>query len=554
MRIFAVENDSNDATIELDQVAVYWAKYYYDAQADSMQPKNASTETISFTWSITEWSWVSVDLPLRRQANWDCEITLKFKFTYKEWKSTYKRQYGKLYVDMNWWPQAKHRMTTADGTKSEWDSNYYYTYLPLRDRKLVDVWSYSYSSSYWIKGVTFQALYKWTSYWIEQELWNFKIIYDFVQDMGWESDPSMDIIWMIVWNEQIYMIGNLDWNGYIIPCDLTWGRWTPYIAYGCEFKWVTNIDYLLYLVWKDRWISQLWVYNGHELVPILWGNRLSGNVDIIGVDEQYNFDWRIVEYRGNLVLTTTDNRVFEYGQTYGWKWWAFILELPTDWTITGLKTKWNNLILDYSATELWVTNNLSITYQDDVAIKTYNDEWEAVYPIVLWNHLLEKEESDLYASYILPSSECSLEFWGMANHYHFWTFKSNQNETLDPAVDYKLKWATGTYKLKFIEKNGWWYTFRLEWNLPAQTGGWKIITNSTWGEILPYTEFHHFRKIWTITASGYTEWEFRFHNLNNKLELPKSHSLQIMVKWEWTTSATAELFALDLVANQRERW
>jgi hypothetical protein len=58
-------------------------------------------------------------------------------------------------------------------------------------------------------------------------------------------------------------------------------------------------------------------------------------------------------------------------------------------------------------------------------MKNYNIEWEATYPIVIGNHLLEKEESDLYVSYILPSEDTSLEFWGMANHYHFWTFKTN---------------------------------------------------------------------------------------------------------------------------------
>jgi hypothetical protein len=42
--------------------------------------------------------------------------------------------------------------------------------------------------------------------------------------------------------------------------------------------------------------------------------------------------------------------------------------------------------------------------------------------------------------------------------------------------------------------------------------------------------------------------------LNNKLELPKTHSLQIMVKGTWTAEASPELFTVDLIANQRERW
>ena len=358
----------------------------------------------------------------------------------------------------------------------------------------------------------------------------------------------MDVVGIMIWNEQVYMIWNLNWDWYIIPCDLSWGRWTPYIAYWCTFRGVTNIDYLMYLVWEDRGISQLWVYNWQELVPLLWWKQEIWYTDLVGVDEQYKFDWKMVEYRWNLVLATTDWRIFEYGQTYWGKWGAFIHEV--DWEIKELKADGNDLIVKY-------TNNntdYTITYQDDTPYKNYNLEWSATYPIVLGNHLLEKEESDLYASYILPSADTSLEFWGMANHYHFWTFTSGDNVTLDPEESYKIKWATWDYELKFVERNGNQYTFRLEWDLPIQTTNEMKITDSEDTVVINYSEFNHFRKIWEITTDKYCEWEFRFHNLNNQLELPKSHSLQIMVKGKGTVNYTPELFALDLVANQRDRW
>ena len=80
------------------------------------------------------------------------------------------------------------------------------------------------------------------------------------------------------------------------------------------------------------------------------------------------------------------------------------------------------------------------------------------------------------------------------------------------------------------------------------------ITDTEWTELITYSDYNHFRKIGEITTTAYQEWEFRFHNLNNKLELPKSHSLQIMVKGKGTVNHTPELFAVDLVANQRDRW
>ena len=550
IRIFATENASNDATISLATVTCYKRKYYYDAQLDWMTAGSyAASETITFTWDITTWSWVTIEVPTPSY------IELKFNFTQKPWASTYKWQYGRLYIDMNWWPDEWAMMKLSDGTKSDWDCNYYYTYLPIRDRKLVSVWDYGYSESFWMKGTSFQPLYKWTSSWLDVG-WDKKLVYDFVTDMGWETDVSMDIVDMMIWNEQVYMIGNMDWNWYIIPCDLTWWRWTPYIAYGCEFKWVVNIDYLMYLVWEDRGVSQLWVYNGQELVSIIWGTEEKNTRNLIENIEQYRFDWKMVNYRKNLILSTEDNRIFAYWQTYGGKGGVFIHELP--WTITDLKATRDDLTVDYTVTVNNVTTKYSTKYQDDTPIRNYNTEWEATYPIVIGNHLLEKEESDLFCSYILPSSDTSLEFWGMANHYHFWTFKTDWSFTPTVWSQWMIDGTDFNYHFEFVEKNWKYLTFKLVWDLPAMTGQetMRLTEYLTMQEptYIWYTEFNHFRKIWEITTTEYKEWEFRFHNLNNKLELPKSHSLQIMVRGKGNQTYTPELFALDLVANQRDRW
>lgn len=550
IKVYAENNSSDDTTISLSQVRLFpptW--YYYDAQLDSITTAAVRWNYIDlpFSWDITEG--ILLEIPAF-PTYWSYSLVrLTFTCIKKEWASTYGWQHGKLYININ--NPADNYYMEIDGEKSDWDYNEYYSYLPIRERKLVSVWDYGYSESFWMKGTSFQPLYKWTWNWVNVN-WEKKIRYDFISDMWWESDVSMDVIGMMIWNEQVYMIWNLDWNWYIIPCDLTWGRWTPFIAYGCEFKWVTNIDYLMYLVWEDREISQLWVYNGQELVGILWGTEEKNTKNLIKNEEQYKFDWKMVEYRDDLVLSTSDNRIFAYWQTFWGKGWAFIHQLP--WAVTNMKANWKDLVVEYSVTSNNVTTKYITTLQDDTPIKNYNSEWMAEYPIILWNHLLEKEESDLFVSYILPSAETSLEFWGMANHYHFWTFTSEDDYTFDWELSYKLKWATWDYELKFIEKNENQYTFRLVWDLPVQTTNEMKITDTEWVELISYSDFNHFRKIWEITTTEYKEWEFRFHNLNNKLELPKSHSLQIMVIGKGDQNYTPELFALDLVANQRDRW
>ena len=537
IKVYAEQNVSSNTNITLDSITWYKKKYYYDPQQDGMVSALDELTTLP----LPEWDIKTAPVLIQIPASpydWESQIRLNFKYTKVDPSNNYWWT-GTLYVDMNL-PTEWHRISWYEN----WDYNEYYSYLSVdENRHLEEVWEY-----YWMPWLSFQTLYTWQD--TRTKVANSKKVerYDFVAYMWWESDVSMDVIWMIVWNEAVYMVGNMNWNWYIIPCDLSWGRWTPYIAYGCEFKGVTNIDYLMYLVWDDRWVSQLWAYNWQELVAILWWSEEKDTKNLVDTAEQYKFDWKMVNYRKDLILSTSDNRIFAYWQTYWGKWGVFIHQLP--WTITKIVSKDKDLVVEYEVSSTKYTTTL----QDDTPIKYYNTEWMAEYPIVLGNHLLEKEESDLYASYILPNSSCKLEFWGMANHYHFRTFKSSDNYTFDSTKSYKMKWCTGTYSLKYIEKNGDEYTFRLEGDLPVQTTNDMKITDTEWTELITYTEYNHFRKIGEITTAGYQEWEFRFHNLNNKLELPRSYSLQIMVKGKGTTNYTPELFAVDLVANQRDRW
>lgn len=525
-------NYSTEWTLTISSLSYTKPKYWYNAEISGMEWIFWSYENLPITdqLDVPTSKTAHIDIPMSPDR-WTTFLEIWFTVNPPSWSTDYTWSAWEVDISVSGY-------------------NYYYNYLSIDDsRYLKDIWEY-----YREKWETFQTLYNFTYDYTNDDNYYRVRRYSLDKYIWWDNDISMNVIGMIVWNEQVYMIGNMNWNGYIIPCDLSWGKWTPYIAYWCAFSWVTNIDYLLYLVGTDRDICQLWVFNNQELVPILWGNEEQQAQNLIKTDEQYNFDGRIVEYRGNLVLSTSDGRIFEYGQTYWGKWGSFIHELPAWAVITNLTAKDNDLTVRYSITANDTTTNYSITYQDDVPIKNYNLEWSAVYPIVLGNHMLEKEESDLYTSFILPSSATSLEFWGMANHYHFRTFTSADNATLSISESYKMKWASGTYALKFIERDGDQYTFRLEWDLPVQANSEMKVIDSNNTVVLNYSDFNHFRKIWEIETDTYLEWEFRFHNLNNKLELPKSHSLQIMVKGKGTANYTPELFSLDLVANQRERW
>lgn len=553
-------NYTEEWHITISSISVDNPRYWYNDETWQMEYGHSSSSTTLTGYEQLDdstWKVVYVDIPIFPISDdYSYYLTISLKHTY--------------------WTDNTHTWTHWRIETNILGYHDGYNYLPVdANRYLEETGEY-----YWENEIANQVLYNWSGEWMNSNTYQRVVRYDLVKYMSWASDVSMDVVAMIAWNEQIYMIGNMNWNWYIFPCDLSWGRWTPYIAFGCTFKWATNIDYLLYLVWEDRWVSTLWVFNQQELVPLVWGSQESQYDDLVGVDEQYRFDWKIVNYRKNLILTTEDGRIFRYWQTYGGKGGTFIHDLPEDCEIKSLRAKDNDLIVRYAQTTTsWgvdTVTNYAIIYQDDTPYKNYNTEWEAVYPIVLGNHLLEKEESDLYASYILPSFNTSLEFWGMANHYHFWTFTSADDPELDSNTHYKLKDTYWSYYLQFVERNGDQWTFRLIGDLPSLTeiggltpwgwgwlwsfipwvwGEWKYkIVKENWDICLTYDSFNHFRKIWEITTDSYQEWEFRFHNLNNKLELPKTHSLQIMVKGKGNENYTPELFALDLVANQRDRW
>ena len=554
------EEPSNcECDIYLDNIQFRNPKYYYDAQDDSI---NSTLDGLPSTPYRDEnlYNGLAIPLPNLWPYTQGYQLELEFYYKTREGSTSTKWTWWELWIWILWWPEKWYfqKLYLSDNENDWvcWDHNEYYTYLPISNRKLKDVWEYKR-----MKWSTQQTLYNWWYQWILNDKRQHIPQWDLQQSMAWENSTTMDVIDMIVWNENVQMIGNQDGNGYIIPCYLTWWKGTPYIAYWCTFKGAMNIDYLLYLVGEDRGVSQLRVFNGQELAPLIWWNRKDGE-DFIDTDEQYRFNGMMVEYKWNLILATEDNRIFEYWQTYGGKGGSFILDVP--WTITWIKVQWDDLIVFYSITETvwWVetTYHYTTTYQDAETKKNFLNR-EAEYPIAIGNHLLEKEESDLYLSYKIPNKSCSLEFRWNANHYTFWTFKVENPWSMDYLTNhFKINGTNGDYYLEYVESHWDEYTFKLVGDLPEQTNSTSKTLlyydeeGEQWNTWATYEEYHHFRYIGEITADGYKEGEYRFHNLNNLLDLPKSHTLQIKVIGKGNNTGTPELFTVDLVANQRNRW
>ena len=556
-------------TLDMTRAVLEQPYLYYDKKTDSMQFLNLiNSRNLTYTQ------------PSPR--NVDDQIPIETPVFHQTWLSSNQRVIElrfKITTD-----------STVNSSNPRWwtimvfehiSHHEYYGYLPLDEsRTIKDIWEY-----YFVSWDTFPSLYYFSSTWEERDIATTPYVieqnvpvYNFEQYMWYEIDPAMTCVDCVVFDEKVYLICNKDWNWYIFPCDLSWGKGTPYIAYWVEFKSAIVLNYLIYLVWENRWVSSLFAYSWTELVHIIEGNKKIWQTvpysDHIDTTEQYKFNGMIADWRWVLVLGTNDNRIFAYWQTWWGRWGSFIHDLGSSKTLKEIRTIWKDLYVKYTENNVVKT----IKYQNDVSVKNYNTNYEIVYPVTIGSHLIEKEVYDLTCSYILPSSNCKLEFYVAANQYTYWTFTGTKNITLDPTKQYKANFLWGNYYFEFIEKDwNYDYTFRLVWDMPYQftwddelvqpyydrSWGTPVLiddiedrfflaTGDTW--LFDITWLHHFRKLGEITSEWYEEKEYRFVNINTRLQCPRTHSLQLMVRWTGTANYTPEVFGVNLVANQRSRW
>lgn len=397
------------------------------------------------------------------------------------------------------------------------------------------------------------------SYWELVPEWNYKNgiafqNYKLLENTAFDLNATFEVVDFLVVGEMVYLFANQDGVWFIFYFSLAEGG-DP--EKSVRFPWmiikkVIAINQLIYLVAERRWIAGLYGFNGVELVEMIGGTEKNGEKNLISTREQFRFNGLICEWRENIILGTSDNSIFLRGKTNWGKAGAFILRLSEKVKLLGIEATKEGLQVIYEQDKKkWRKTLLS-----DRAIKTYEAYYKVVYPIYVGTHEIEKEESDLYLSYILPSKECRLEVRGMANHYHFWTFEVKEEVNIEEWDEYTLAGCQGNYHLEFIEKNGKKLTFVLRGDLPVQVSNEQKLLRAygNWPENVEYSRFHHFRKLAEITAEKYTEGTERFTGLANKLDLPETHSLQIMIEGYGTKHHTPQLFGVHLLTDQRQEW
>lgn len=528
-----------DATI--DYVRAYHPNLIYDANNDRIVTQSVTNRNVSTSGDQP----IFDTDPSNRWYTSSNRVWIMNYYVYPEWVS----QNGALRVRIN--------LTKEDDTyfngkiyiDHQDEFRWYTTFIPYQRNRIAKK-----SGEYFVIWSTkMTGLYQFVPVYDVEDgetvTYSTLLKYDFKEQIELPAYHWLEVVDVVVTDSIIYRFWNNRGVGYISIFPLIAGdEWEHQTYPGIEFIWAIRLNNIIYIIANNRGVSTLYAYNGAELVPIICGSIKNWESDLIEYREQFRFN-KINEWRWNIVLWSSDNKIFMYGPTAGGKAMSQIHQL-SEWNITDILPVNDTLKIMYKIS----SNQYQTILQDNQSIKNYNTEWAVAYPIKIWNHLLEKEESDLQVSYILPSSDCKIELRWLANLYHFWTFTSSENVTLTKWESYKMKWCTGDYQLKFIEKNGDQYTFELVGALPIQITNVKKITDTSGDVLFTYTDFNHFRKIGEINSNWYDEGYFRFHNINNLFNFPKTHSLQVMVKWSWTSQYTPEVFTINLTASQRNRW
>lgn len=343
-----------------------------------------------------------------------------------------------------------------------------------------------------------------------------------------------------------------------------WDMWIVYYATdvnlaawdkGWRFPWMQFINAIMiwqyvYVIADERWVRWLYVYYNWDMKKLVWADtRYTEWLNLIDWKEKYNFNGLMANWRNNVVCATKDSVFMRWRNRLWSNVWTFILN--TDWEIVDIKTDRGYLDVYYT---VWQTKYRK-HIQDDVNIRRYEPEFEIVYPVQINSHILEKEPLKLAVSYDIPNSSTSMDVYLSVNDYHFWSFLTDW--TVEPEVwdKFKVSWLSWDYWLIFVEKNWNWLTFTLDGNIPYQSANTTNLISEDTLTTIAYTDFNHFKKIWTISKTSPQEkiGKHTLLNISNGNDLPIVRKAQVKIVWKTDTHVSPLLYDVRLLSNQYDK-
>ena len=512
---------------------------------------NVSTSVYS-NW--IKWNNTIHDFDITKSNYWEWEHLINEDiWTVEAWGKIEWETYLDNFFNEASWIQAIESWFRIDFSWTSTDAFYYvyfymkesWRYLYPKDRNILEIEDEVYLE--WLDSTQYEQLYydpleskDWNTYY-DLITWNILDFPDWYNIVAFAR--AFDYQYIFVNKGDMWIVY------YATDENLSaWERWF-------RFPWMQFVNAIMiwqyvYVIAEERGIRWLYVYYNWDMKKLVWADmRYTEWLNLIDWKEKYNFNWIMVNWRNNVVCATKDSVFMRWRNKLWNNVWTFILN--TEWEIVDIKTDRGYLDVYFT---IWQTKYRKV-FQDDVNLRRYEPEFEVIYPIQIDSHMLEKEPLKLAVSYDIPNSSTSMDVYLSVNDYHFWSFLTDW--TVEPEVwdKFKVSWLSWDYWLIFVEKNWNWLTFTLDGNIPYQSANTKNLVSEDTLTTIAYTDFNHFKKIWTISKTSPQEkiGKHTLLNISNGNDLPIVRKAQVKIVWKTDNHVSPLLYDVMFLSNKYDK-
>ena len=156
---------------------------------------------------------------------------------------------------------------------------------------------------------------------------------------------------------------------------------------------------------------------------------------------RYQFTGMMTKWRDDLYIITKDKKIFARKRTELGTLGIFVGSIPEAKEVLVIRKEKNQDYLEIvyrKGTQNYVTRYMS-DREDSEVKKKYNSDFSVTYPILINQHMLEKQLQELSLSAMLPNKIASFDLWVRVNDYHFWHFYGNTDEEIQRGDVYTME-------------------------------------------------------------------------------------------------------------------
>ena len=382
------------------------------------------------------------------------------------------------------------------------------------------------------------------------EKWNkyySRLSYSFIMDESYNLDrlytKGFSVVWVLYASEQSIIFSNHGGNWYITQvADNAVRHHAEFKDY--KFLNAEKIWEMIYIIAEVGGIVGLYGYYAGEMKKLVADDMVKW---VFMSQSRYQFTGMMTNWRDDLYIITKDKKIFARKRTEIGTLGIFVGSIPEAKEVLAIRKEKNQDYLEIvyrKGTQSYVTRYMS-DREDSEIKKKYNSDFSVTYPILINQHMLEKQLQELSLSAMLPNKIASFDLWVRVNDYHFWHFYGNTDDELQRGDVYTLEWIDATrYTLIYEWKTPKGLLFRLEGELPSGFESPTKLKKIGGTKELSIKGFDHFAYVGSVKSDRFAHKKEVFTSLMAKLNLPWIHTLQVKVDGHGSPGQSPELYGV----------